>query len=144
MSAAINDPFTAMTCLDNIGAGLALYVKQDSPPSTYYDSNGQLRLIYEPANFNELLAAAFDMLRHASCDNVAVLIRMLDAMETIGRGIQQDEQLKELLRHVASVQAEIEVGNLISSDRASVRQRCEELINSLQGSVKEHYGIKNN
>lgn len=140
MSAAINDPFTAMTCLDNIGAGLAIYVGQDSPQSNYYDSSGQLRLIYEPANFSELLAAAFDMLRHASCDNVAVLMKMLNVIETIGREIQQDEQLKELLRHVALVQAEIEVGNLISSDRDAIRQRCETLINFLQGSVKELYG----
>ncbi len=142
MSPAINDPFTAMTCLDNIGAGLALYVGQNSPQSNYYDSNGQLRVIYEPANFNELLVAAFYMLRHASCDNVAVLIRMLDVMETIGRGIQQDEQLKELLRHVALVRAETEVGNLISSDRAAIRQRCETLINFLQGTEKEHHVIK--
>jgi len=142
MSAAINDPFTAMTCLDNIGAGLALYVKRDSSQSTYYDSKGQLRLVYEPANFNELLAAAFDMLRHASCNNVAVLMRMLDVMEIIGRGIQQEEQLKELLRHVALVQAEIEVGHLISSDRDVIRKRCETLTNFLQGPVKEHHVIK--
>lgn len=142
MPPGTNDPFTAMTCLDNIGAGLALYVKQDSPQSNYYDSNGQLRVIYEPANFNELLVAAFDMIRHASCDNVAVLIRMLDVMEEIGRGIQQDEQLKELLRHVALVQAETEVGNLISSDRDAIRKRCETLTNFLQGPVKEHHVIK--
>jgi uncharacterized membrane protein len=28
MSPAINDPFTAMTCLEHLGAGLALYAEK--------------------------------------------------------------------------------------------------------------------
>ena len=34
MSPALNDPFTAMTCLDHLGAGLALYAEQGEPPRT--------------------------------------------------------------------------------------------------------------
>ena len=127
MSPAINDPFTAMTCIDHLGVGLALYAEQDRPQPNIYDSEGHLRLIYEPVSFDELLSAAFDMLRHASKDNAAVLLKMLDAFETIGRKTQDADRLRELQRQVKLVQAESEAANLISADRLIIRQRCEAL-----------------
>ena len=77
MSPAINDPFTAMTCLDHIGEGLALFLRQGEKSSRYYDQNNRLLLILEPVTFAELLDGAFDMLRHCSCDNASVLQHML-------------------------------------------------------------------
>ena len=83
MSPAINDPFTAMTCLDHIGEGLVLFLRQGDKDSHLYDAEGNLRLIFEPVTFNELLSVAFDMLRHCSCDNASVLQHMLDVLEAI-------------------------------------------------------------
>ena len=85
MSPAINDPFTAMTCLDYIGAGLALFVRQGAISPNIYDSHGQLRLFFDPVTFNELLSAAFDMLRHASSDNADVLLHMLEIIDVISQ-----------------------------------------------------------
>ena len=42
MSPAINDPFTAMTCLDYIGEGLALFIQQGEKGAYYYDLDGRL------------------------------------------------------------------------------------------------------
>jgi uncharacterized membrane protein len=83
MSPAINDPFTAMTCLDYVGSGLALFIRQGEKSPHYYDRDGRLRLVLEPVTFDELLSAAFDMLRHASCDNASVLLHMLQVIDTI-------------------------------------------------------------
>jgi uncharacterized membrane protein len=77
MSPAINDPFTAMTCLDHIGNGLVKFIQQSGKGSHYYDRDGRLRLVLEPVTFDDLLSAAFDMLRHASCNNASVLLRIL-------------------------------------------------------------------
>ena len=85
MSPAINDPFTAMTCLDYIGEGLALFIKQGEKSSCYYDQDNKLRLVLEPVTFTELLYGAFNMLRHASCDNASVLLHMLDVIDAVGQ-----------------------------------------------------------
>jgi uncharacterized membrane protein len=127
MSPAINDPFTAMTCLDYLGNGLALFVQQGEEIPHIYDRDGKLRLVYEPVAFNELLDVAFDMLRHASCDNASVLLRMLDTIEAIGQKDQSPEVHEELLRHVSLIQAECQAGALIEGDRQAVRLRCESL-----------------
>jgi uncharacterized membrane protein len=83
MSPAINDPFTAMICLDYVGSGLALFIRQGEKSPHYYDRDGRLRLVLEPVTFADLLSAAFDMLRHASCDNASLLLHMLQVIDTI-------------------------------------------------------------
>ena len=85
MSPAINDPFTAMTCLDHLGNGLATFIRQGENDTEYYDRGGTLRLVLERATFADLLSAAFDMLRHASCDNANVLLHMLAVIDVIGQ-----------------------------------------------------------
>ncbi len=135
MSPAINDPFTAMTCLDYIGEGLALFIRQGEKSSCYYDQENQLRLILEPVTFTELLDGAFDMLRHASCDNASVLMHMLEVLDDISKEAKSDELQKVLGRQVDLIQSESLAGELINADRERIDHRCTELINSLQSLV---------
>ena len=127
MSPAINDPFTAMTCLDHMGEGLAKFVQQGERGSQYYDRDGRLRLLLEPVTFAELLSAAYDMLRHASCDNASVLLHMLDVIDVIGREAKAPEARRLLLRHVSLIQAESEAGDLIEQDRQAIQLRGQAL-----------------
>jgi uncharacterized membrane protein len=129
MSPAINDPFTAMTCLDYLGAGLALMASHGERPSQiyFYDHTGRLGLVFESATLDQLLATAFDMLRHASSDNARVLLHLLDTIEVIGRASQWPEVRQELLRHVALVEAESLKGALVEPDKQAIRRRSEAL-----------------
>jgi uncharacterized membrane protein len=134
MSPAINDPFTAMTCLDYIGEGLALFIQQGEKSAYYYDQDNQLRLILDPVTFTELLSGAFDMLRHCSCDNASVLLHMLEVIEAVGQEADLPEARQELLRHVSLIQAESQVGALVENDRQVIRLRCEALQVKLNAS----------
>jgi uncharacterized membrane protein len=125
MSPAINDPFTAITCLDHLSDGLARFIRSRVMSPDYYDKDGQLRLVFEPLTFRELLDAAFDMLRHASCDNATVLLHLLDTLETIGRVTDTPEVRREILRHVQLALAECQTGALIESDRQRILKRGE-------------------
>jgi len=127
MSPAINDPFTAMTCLDHIGDGLLKFVQQGARGSHYTDQDGQLRFILEPITFAELLGAAFDLLRHASCDNASVLLHMLEVIELIGQEAQAPEVRQQLLPHVNLIQIESQAGHLIEPDQHAIRQYIEAL-----------------
>jgi len=120
MSPAINDPFTAMTCLDYMADGLVKFIRQGERGSHYYDRDSRLRLVVEPATFGELLSAAFDMLRHASCDNASVLLHILAVIDAIGQEAKAPEARRLLLRHVSLIEAESQVGELIEPDRQSI------------------------
>jgi uncharacterized membrane protein len=131
MSPAINDPFTAITCLDHIGEGLALFIQQGEKSPYFYDRDNRLRLILEPVTFPELLDGAFDMLRHASCDNASVLLHMLDVIGAIGQLAGSPVARQELLRHVGLIQAESQAGAIIEWDRKQIYLRCTKLSNQL-------------
>jgi uncharacterized membrane protein len=122
MSPAINDPFTAMTCLDHMGDGLTTFVRQEEKGSHYYDREGKLRLVLEPVTFAELLDAAFAMLRHASCDNASVLLHMLKVIAAIGQATNALAARQELLHHVSLIQAESDAGALIQQDRQLIER----------------------
>jgi uncharacterized membrane protein len=132
MSPAINDPFTAMTCLDQIGAGLVQFIKRGEVSPNFSDQDGKLRLVYEPVTFDELLNAAFDMLRHASCDNASVLLRMLETIDAISQETGSPESRQELLRHAGLILAESQAGALVEGDRQVIRLRCESLRTKLE------------
>jgi uncharacterized membrane protein len=135
MSPAINDPFTAMTCLDHIGNGLSLFAQQGGENLNTYDQTGQLRLVFEPFSFEELLVAAFDMLRHASCDNAAVLLHMLEVIDEIGKDVKSPEMRLQLRRHVLLVQAESRAGALIEADRQRIARSANALVLKLEGTA---------
>jgi len=125
MSPAINDPFTAMTCLDHMGDGLITFIRQEEKGSHYYDRDGRLRLVLEPVTFAELLSAAFDMLRHASCDNASVLLHMLTVIDVVGQATPAPAARQQLLRHVGLIQAESQAGALIEEDRRRIAESSE-------------------
>jgi uncharacterized membrane protein len=133
MSPAINDPFTAMTCLDHMGNGLRKFIRQSEKGSQYTDRDGRLRLVLGPVTFESLLSAAFDMLRHASCNNASVLLHMLEVIDAIGQESKAPEVRQLLLHHVSLIQAESQVGDLIEQDRQSIQQSGEALQTKLEG-----------
>lgn len=128
MSPAINDPFTAMTCLDHMANGLVEFVRQGESDTQYYDRDRKLRVVLERATFADLLSAAFDMLRHASCDNASVLLHMLHVIELIGQAAPAPAVRQELLRHVSLIQAESQAGALIEQDRQRIALHSEALL----------------
>ncbi len=135
MSPAINDPFTAMTCLDHLGEGLGLFIQQGRKSPHYYDQDHRLRLVLEPATFDELLSAAFDMLRHASSDNASVLLHMLEVIDGIRRKTKSAEARQSLLRHVNLILAEVQASKLIEEDRHSIQCAAEAMQLRLKEAV---------
>jgi uncharacterized membrane protein len=133
MSPAINDPFTAMTCLDYLGEGLALFVRQGRSGTSQVHADEHLGLAAEPVAFQELLGAAFDMIRHASCDNATVLLHMLEVIDLIGLEAMAPEARQQLLRHVTLIQAESQAGDLIGPDQQAIQHRAEALQATLLG-----------
>jgi uncharacterized membrane protein len=129
MSPAINDPFTAMNCLDYMGEGLALFAQKGEESPRIYGRGGRLHLVFEPLTFDELLNAAFDMLRHCSCDNASVLLHMLEVIGAIGQETKSPGRRQLLLHQVGLVQAESQAGALTEHDRQRI-QRCADALQS--------------
>jgi uncharacterized membrane protein len=77
ISPGINDPFTAIRCIDRLGAGLSHLAPKDFPVPYRYDQDDNLRVIAAPVTFAGLTDAAFNQIRQYSTSDVAVTIRLL-------------------------------------------------------------------
>jgi len=82
LSPGINDTTTAVTCVDYLTTILARLAPQQIPASLRYE-DGELRVIAIGPSFQSLLSDAFDQIRESAKGNVAVMLRMLAALQTI-------------------------------------------------------------
>ncbi|MGZ8215323.1 MAG: DUF2254 domain-containing protein, partial [Methylosarcina sp.] len=69
LSPGINEPFTALTCIDWLGASLRSMAERELPTSLRQDEEGRLRLIACRRNFEEMVHAAFDQIRLYGASN---------------------------------------------------------------------------
>jgi uncharacterized membrane protein len=83
LSPAVNDTFTAMTCLDWLGDNLCKIAVEWHPDTCHRDGGGQIRLITAPVSYERLVQRSFEKIRQAAGGMPAVLIRQLDALSKI-------------------------------------------------------------
>jgi uncharacterized membrane protein len=83
LSPGINDPFTAVRCIDRLSAGLSHLAERQFPSAYRYDNNHKLRVIAEPIAFEQLIDTAFNQIRHYGKSDVAVTLRLLKATAQI-------------------------------------------------------------
>jgi uncharacterized membrane protein len=105
LSPGINDTTTAVMCVDYLAAILVRLATRRITIFPRFDQ-GELRVIARGPSFGSLLAEAFDQIRQNAEGNVAVMSRMLDALQTIARltasPIRRDA-LREQLKWIAEL-----------------------------------------
>ena len=80
LSPAVNDTFTAMTCIDWLGDSLCTIAVGWHPHAYHRDGNGEIRLITVPVSYERLVQRSFEKVREAAGGMPAVLIRQLEAL----------------------------------------------------------------
>lgn len=99
LSPGINDPFTAMACIDYLGAGLAKLLDREPPPLYRYDKESKLRLVLPSLSFADLADTAFDQIRQHGCSHAAVLDHLLVTLAMLALLADRDKDRQALLRH---------------------------------------------
>ncbi|WP_013334674.1 DUF2254 domain-containing protein [Gloeothece verrucosa] len=99
LSPGINDPFTAISCIDRLSQGLCRLVEREIPSSYRYDENNQLRIIANPVTFEGMVDAAFNQIRQNVSSSVAVRIRLLEALAEIAAHTDNDDYRQVLMIH---------------------------------------------
>ncbi|WP_320178489.1 DUF2254 domain-containing protein [Roseovarius pacificus] len=123
LSPGINDPFTALNCIDRLSGGLARLATRQPPNPCHHDEDGQLRLVLQPETFASALDAAFNQIRQYGRESVAILIRLLEALATIAPFARRPEDLDALMRHGDMVLSAMERTIAEENDRTDIRER---------------------
>jgi uncharacterized membrane protein len=128
LSPGVNDPFTAMSCLDRLGSGLRQMADRELPSPYRHDEDGHLRVIAFPTTFEAVLDIAFDPIRHYGRASATVLARMLGVIAAITDAATRERDRAALQRHAERVLRAARESLPEPDDRAAIEARYEALI----------------
>jgi uncharacterized membrane protein len=77
ISPAVNDPTTALTCIDHLGRILVRAAMRHPPISTLRDRDGRARVVLPRTSVPRLLDVAFSQIGHYGKADVAVPLRLM-------------------------------------------------------------------
>ncbi len=135
LSPSLNDPFTAIRCIDHLSDGLARLAQTDFPSPYRYDGFDNLRVIAYPVTFAGLTDAAFNQIRQNCSNDVAVTVRLLESIAVIAEYTENDRDKKSLRRH-ADLILKGSQGLSFEEDKQDIEQRYAEVLKANGMRVK--------
>lgn len=103
LSPGVNDPYTAIACIDNL-TSVMCYLAGVAFPSPYrYDLHSQLRVIADNHTFSGMLNAAFNQIRQYGEGSPSVMIRLMEAMNILSTFARNKNQQELIVQHAEMV-----------------------------------------
>ncbi|WP_375487002.1 DUF2254 domain-containing protein [uncultured Mycobacterium sp.] len=125
LSPAVNDTFTALTCVDWIADCLCRISTSWRPQRIRRDAEGRIRVIAYQADFDRLVERTFDTIRQAAVGMPAIMIRQLDALAKVIEQTPDRSRRTVLIRQAEAIQR-ANLGSVAEPmDRDDVTQRYE-------------------
>lgn len=103
LSPGINDPYTAISCIDNLISSIAYLTRVQFPSAYRLDKEGDLRIEADILTFEGMMDAAFNAIRQYAKDSPAVIIRLMEAMVTLSKFANTPEQKQPIKKHAEMI-----------------------------------------
>lgn len=141
LSASINDPHTAMSVLDRLGAALCELVGSRLPSGVIIREDA-VALVVPTLTYSALVNVMFHMIRQNAAGSPAVLIRLLDVLTAVVACETNVERREVLLRHADLVWADARrsIGN--ESDLADIGRRHARFRRTMAHGVLDAIGAR--
>jgi len=103
LSPGVNDPYTAIACIDNLTASLCYLATAKFPSKFRFDKEKNLRIIANTLDFEGILDAAFNQIRQFSAGSTAVIIRLMEALIIINKFTKKESYRQAVVKHANMV-----------------------------------------
>jgi uncharacterized membrane protein len=97
ISPAVNDPTTAISCVDQLSCILIRWLDRAPPQSHFYDPPHVLRVVIPWIEFHGLFDLAFEQIRHYAIADAAVSLRLMRALNDIASTVDEPTIQRALL-----------------------------------------------
>ena len=128
LSPAVNDTFTAMTCIDWLGDGLSNLTIRGLAANVHRDADGKIRVIEAPVPYERIVDRAFDKVRQAGRGMPAIAIRQLAMLARVMTVARTEEQRRVLFDQAAMIMRASEEAIPERNDRDDVRRRYDAVL----------------
>lgn len=133
LSPGINDTTTAIMSLDYLTAILARLAHRQFETDCLVE-NSAARVVVRRRTYADFVAEAFDQIRHNAEGNVAVLRRLLQALETLSRVTARAHRRRVLFHHVELVRDVSQRSVPSLEERAVLESYARRLLDDLTAS----------
>ncbi|OAB31297.1 Uncharacterized membrane protein [Flavobacterium fryxellicola] len=103
LSPGVNDPYTAIACIDNLTAIMSSLAQVKFPSKYRFDTEKNLRVIAVTLNFEGVLNAAFNQIRQFSAGSPSVIIRLMEGLITINHFTKNESAKNAIKRHAKMI-----------------------------------------
>lgn len=97
LSPGVNDPFTAITCIDWLGAALSDAAQRKLPSPYRLDKCGDLRVIAAPLTFADIVDRALGQFRQYLATDKNACLHTIRTIELVAAACASEEQVKVLI-----------------------------------------------
>lgn len=137
LSPAINDPFTANTCLDHLGAALRHVLRLELPSPFLLDKSGEVRVIARVWTFGGLCDAAFNMIRQYGRDSASVSIHLLETLENVARECRTAEEKQVIAHHAQMTRRDCQSEIPGAADQQDLEARLTRVLAALEENSRK-------
>jgi uncharacterized membrane protein len=138
LSPAVNDTFTALTCVDWLGDGLSKITASWTRRRIHRDGHGYIRVITQEVEYSSLVERAFEKIRQASRGMPAVMIRQLEALTRIADYTTTAEQRQVVLDQAEMIHRAATESVPEPRDLADVELQYQKLLTAVRADSETH------
>lgn len=102
LSPGINDPDTALACIDQLADAVTRVEGRNVPPALIR-CDGRVRLVTYPLTYARLVDASFSRIRQYGRGCVPVLLRLLEVIAALGHQVEVEAHRDALLRQARMI-----------------------------------------
>jgi uncharacterized membrane protein len=131
LSPAVNDPATAISCVEWIGDSLIALSAEPIGVAEFADGTGALRVVVPPTSLRRVVAAAFNEIRQVVSRSPVVTIRMLTTIARIAPVVVDPAAREELRGQVEAISFAADRDLSVQRDRDDVEAATLEAMTAL-------------
>ncbi len=135
LSPGINDPFTALVCIDRLGAAAAHLAQRGIPSPFRFDDEDRLRIVARPYTFHSVINAAFDQIRQYGASSAAVSARLMEALVRVAESVNREEDRQDVLRQADMIVDAARKSLITPGDVADVETRHQQVLKTIGRST---------
>lgn len=131
LSPGVNDPFTAVSCIDRIGVALCQLAGRVCPSAARYDDAGHLRVIAPTVTFVDMTEATITPIRQYGRASLMVTLRLLEMIAIVAPHLHREEDREALLQQARMIERGSQEGLPEARDRQQVTASYQTAVQAL-------------
>lgn len=127
LSPGINDPMTAMNCVDRLGAAMGRLVRRQIPPAERRSEDGHLLVLAQVRTSADLIHDAFRQIRQYGASRADVAIRLIETLSAVASAATRDDDLRAIAAEAGAVRSLFLSSEPADIDAEDFRERFDAL-----------------